>query len=216
MFVTGVLVIAAAVYLVPAFFTKDPFSHFQEELPEMPSSGSVIPLEEFVNERPRFIYEDSAEALKDYASARSFILQGQVNSALRKIGKIELSNAGFEIKERATLLREFIPVVDPAGFQDSPDMEDVFQEPYILRGAQVVWTGQVVSVQTTAEKRQKIILSREGPERPPFVTFDIVLEKNQFLEKGEIITVFGIFEKVLTGELLEIKTLQILKRNRNE
>ncbi|MDH5654828.1 MAG: hypothetical protein OEZ34_02900 [Spirochaetia bacterium] len=209
----GVLLIGIAAYTVPKLFEKKHFSQFHDKLPEMPSSGSVIPADEYVDERPRFIYESSKDALKDYAAARNLILDGRVNSALRTIGKIELSNAGFEIKERATLLREFIPFINPDQFQDHVTIEEILSEPFILRGAQVIWSGKAVSVQKLDERRQRIIFSEKEMNQPPFVVFDVIMENGELIQKGEKITVFGMYDKILTGEMVQIKTLKILKRD---
>ena len=210
----GAILLGIFIFFIPPLFHDNPFKEYGEKLPETPSFGTVIPEKEFVDDKPRFLYKNSKDALMDYAAARGMILEGNVNSALRKIGRIELSNAGFEIKERASLLREFIPIVNPEGFQDSVSVEEIKAEPFILRGAQVIWNGYVESVQNMGKANQRIIFSQKKSGEPPFVVFDIVNEGKEVVKKGERITIFGIYEKILSDELIQIKTLQILNRSR--
>ncbi|MCB1317718.1 MAG: hypothetical protein KDK27_17255, partial [Leptospiraceae bacterium] len=119
----------------------DPYADAAETLPEPPSGGTVTPPDEFLEEEPRFSYADRDAALAEYNRARDLIAAGKVNQARYLLGKLELSNAGFEIKNRVLFLREAIPRALPDDFRDPVSLNEILAEPYMYRGAQVLWVG---------------------------------------------------------------------------
>ncbi len=134
---------ALAVEPIANFFRPDPYKSLLEDLPQPPSSGTVVSPAQFGDEDPRFTYADRDAALVDYRSARERIGEGKINQARYLLGKLEFSNAGFEIKERALLLRDSIPRVPRADFRDPVDMASILGEPLLYRGATVFWRGSV-------------------------------------------------------------------------
>ncbi|MCB1324899.1 MAG: hypothetical protein H7A21_18075 [Spirochaetales bacterium] len=143
----------------------DPYAGLLEELPRAPSGGTVTDPDRFEDEPPRFTYPDREAALDDYRNAREKIGAGLVNQARFLLGRLELSNASFEIKERARLLRDSIPTAPYSDFRDPISVRELVEEPYLYRGAQVLWTG-------TAENatRSEGVLRfdfRPGPEAGP-------------------------------------------------
>ena len=141
---TGVSV-AFAAYLddIARVFAPDPYSAAEETLPDVPLNGTVISPAEYSEDAPRFVYADKAEALQEFRTARERIAGGLPNQGRYLLGRLELSNASFEIKERARLLRDSIPRVSADQFRDPVDVRSVLEEPYIFRDAQVLWNGTV-------------------------------------------------------------------------
>ena len=131
-----------------------------QKLPEAPAGGAIIAPEQF-DETPRFIYISADDVVRDYKRARRLLTEGMVNQAGYLIGKIELSNAGFEFKERARFLREFIPEISRENFRDPVSVTDVFNEPYLYRGAQVLWSGQIKNLTDTAAGARFFLVQSE-------------------------------------------------------
>lgn len=143
----SVLSVGFGAYLdeILGLFAPDPYSAVQEDLPDVPAGGSVIRPDAYSDEAPRFIYPDKAAALAEYREAREKIGAGYPNQARYLLGRLELSNASFEIKERALLLRDAIPRVGVRDFRDPLDVASVLEEPYIYRDAQIDWRGRVAA-----------------------------------------------------------------------
>lgn len=141
--------VAVGVYFreIVGFFGPDAYASIEEELPDAPVRGSVVRPDDFgEGDFPRFVYDSRDAALADYRAARAKIGDGLPNEARYLLGKLELSNAGFEIKERARLLRDAIPDVPRGDFRDPLDLTSILQEPYIYRDAQIDWIGRVRGV----------------------------------------------------------------------
>lgn len=189
------------------------FDEFEKNLPQPPAHGSIIPEREFVSEKPKFLYTTGDEALTDYSNARKLIVKGFVNQAMYLLGKIELSNADFEIKERARLLRDFIPVVEPHEFADPVTIEEILKEPYIYRGAQVLWEGEIVSSQPMGQNTIRLILAKNELHKPPFMSIDVESRSGISFQPGNRVSVFGIFQKVRSEEVIEIRVVRIRNLN---
>ena len=160
----GVLI--AVVYLVPGAFRPVNWSGVLEDrLPAPPSGGSVIPAAR-LPEEPRFEYGDRDGVLAEYNRARQLALQGRPNQARFLLGKIELSNATFEIKERALLLRDSLPYLRIEHFEDALTPDQVFTSPYLLRGSQVHWRGRV-SEPTVGDEALRFGLTQAIAVDPP-------------------------------------------------
>ncbi|MCR9142757.1 MAG: hypothetical protein NXI24_10935 [bacterium] len=149
----SVLSIGFGAYLdeILGIFAPDPYSAVREDLPDVPAGGAVINPEAYADDAPRFLYPDKAAALTEYSAAREKIASGYPNQARYLLGRLELSNASFEIKERALLLRDAIPRVGPGDFRDPLDVASVIEEPYIYRDAQISWQGDVQNLRQSAE-----------------------------------------------------------------
>ncbi len=119
------------------------FFYYQDrlELPAAPTSGTVIAADQYSSQKPRFIYTDRDSLISIYNTALKKIYQGKVNQARGLLGRLELSNASFEIKERVLLLRNSIPTVGFNDFHDPINIEKITEEAYIYRDAQVLWQG---------------------------------------------------------------------------
>lgn len=142
---TLLVLLAVAIGVYSGFrIASNPFRGLDEALPVEPRSGTVMPADSFESAYP-FFYDSSEEAIADFRRARQSAIDGKPNQARRILAEIELSNAGFEVKERASLLRESIPYVDNIHFDDPVSIDDIYDEPYLLRGAQVFWQGIVRS-----------------------------------------------------------------------
>ncbi|MEQ9363108.1 MAG: hypothetical protein RIF32_02640 [Leptospirales bacterium] len=147
------LSIGFGVYLneILGLFAPDPYAAIRDDLPESPGGGAVLGAAAYDQDAPRFMYPDKATALADYGAAREKIGAGFPNQARYLLGRLELSNASFEIKERALLLRDAIPDVAAADFRDPLDVASVLDEPYIYRDAQVSWRGRVSNLRESSE-----------------------------------------------------------------
>ncbi|MBX7057766.1 MAG: hypothetical protein K1X75_06835 [Leptospirales bacterium] len=157
--------LAAGFYFRPLLILirGDRFRAAEDALPLPPAQGSVLPADSFQNDPPRFVYATRDEALAEYKEARSLIGAGKVNQARMALGRLELSNASFEIKERALLLRDAIPLALAADeLRDSVTPAALVQDPYMLRGAQVDWSGRAADVRRSGPALSLRLLL-EGP-----------------------------------------------------
>ena len=207
----GALLLTGAIALgiykfVP--FKNDPYEKIYESLPVAPSTGTVIPAKEFKTDKPRFYFEDRRAALDTYNEAREKVKRGQVNQARFLLGKIEMSNAGFEIKERTELLRESIPYVERNVFRDPLTVEAVLDEPYLLRGCQVLWKGRASSIQTTPRGQGFVLNMDDSPGKTVYVEAPASASGGPARE-GEIVEVFGVFLEIKNDRIF-IKALSLL------
>ena len=185
------------------------------DLPDVPARGTVIPREQFGDAPPRFIYEDRDAALKEFKRARAMIVRGAVNQARYLLGKIELSNAGFEIKERALLLRDVIPDVQREKFLDPVEIKAVHQEPYLFRGAQVIWTGVADDVRRGEKGLEFKLMRTNFPEAPIRVSWPsrrqtAASQAPEKITDGTVLRVFGIFREKDNRGVLKVEALEIL------
>ena len=127
-------------------------------LPKAPSRGTLILPEQYQGKPPPFIYKERDAFIADYKKARRNILVGRVNQARLILGRLELSNVGFEIKKRVLLLRASIPFLERSDFYDSLSIQEVQAQPYLYRGAQIFWQAKL---QAIIPKAKEIILKLE-------------------------------------------------------
>ena len=113
--------------------------------PEIPFSGDIIPKEDYQNEIPRFLYSSKKELMEDYLRAKLLAREGKVNQARYLLGRIEISNANFQVKERILIFRSLLPMIPFYKFHDPVDPHQLYQEPYLYRGAQILWMGKFLS-----------------------------------------------------------------------
>ena len=127
-------------------------------LPKAPSRGTLIFPEQYQGDPPPFIYKERSTLLADYEEARRKVLAGRVNQARLILGRMELSNASFEIKERILLLRASIPFLERDDFHDPLTIQQVQAKPYLYRGAQIFWQARL---QAVIPKAKEIVLHLE-------------------------------------------------------
>lgn len=169
-----------------------------DKLPEIPAAGSVTPENHFTDDKPRFFYGDHQEVIREFKKARKLIIENKPNQARFYLGKIELSNASFEIKERALQLRESIPRSYKNNFIDTITIDQVMKEPYIYRGADVLFTGTIENTANTVENIQRMDVTIDGQESRHFlILYDFGAQtghkKITGLKKDVKIEIFGVF-----------------------
>ena len=191
------------------------------DLPKAPSRGTLLLPEGYKDNRPPYIYEERSALLKDYEEARRKILLGRVNQARFILGRIELSNVSFEIKERVLSLRASIPFLERSKFHDPLAMEDAAAKPYLYRGAQVLWGGKLRSLIPRTKGIELVLLaegegtgaSAEGKElRVEYRTSSS--QKKKLLSKlsaKDKIRVFGIFRGLEAGQF-KVEARELLLR----
>ena len=142
-----ITLVACALLLavVIVFFTEDgKLSNI--ELPLAPIHGTILSPQQYDKYPPRFIYSSREELIEQFQKARQQIIQGEVNRARAILGRLELSNGSFEIKQRVLLLRSAIPFLSHDQFHDTVSIEQVYKEPYLYRDAQVLWQGSLAAL----------------------------------------------------------------------
>jgi tetratricopeptide (TPR) repeat protein len=207
----GVIVIALSLFFLPRLLDTGVIQKIVPTLPGTPTSGSVIPPEQ-MEETPRFLYNSSAEAIEDYERARRSIGDGYVNRARVLLAKIEMSNAGFEITERARLLRDFIPVVDLSEFKDPVSADEIAAEPFMYRDAQIKWHGRVLSVSEDSTGMHRILFVPDNSSAK--AVFPVLEDKNRRVDYGKKIALFAIFEKITDQKIIQLRPIkwEILER----
>jgi tetratricopeptide (TPR) repeat protein len=118
-----------------------------EKLPDAPSQGTIIPKSELGGAKVRFTFDSRAEVVAQYEDARRKILEGRVNEARVLLNEIDLSNAGFELKERALVLKQMIPWREPGKFSDPVELSQIIKDPELYAGVQVELDGEIVERQ---------------------------------------------------------------------
>ncbi len=119
----------------------DPYARLEDRLPGPPEGGTV-------NLSPGAVttgaqYQTRDEVAADLRRARALIVEGKPNRARVLLGRIEGSNASFELKERARLLRDMIPSVPRADFRDPFTRIEAQRQAGDYRGGDVLWQGIV-------------------------------------------------------------------------
>jgi hypothetical protein len=93
----------------------------------------------------RYVFtEDEVERIFDRAT--SFFHNFRDNMARREINRILNSNASSTVKERASLLMEYLQTPDFSTFQDNFAYNDVISEPWLYQGCYVRWRGRVANL----------------------------------------------------------------------
>lgn len=93
----------------------------------------------------RYVFtEDEVERIFDRAAG--YFHNFRDNMARREINRILNSNASSAVKERASLLTEYIQTPDFSSFQDNFAYDDVVSEPWLYQGCYVRWRGRVANL----------------------------------------------------------------------
>lgn len=199
----------------------------EDRLPLTPSGGAVVLPAELEGE-VLFPYSDRAAVIAEYDRARELALQGLPNQARFLLGKIELSNATFEIKERALLLRDSLPYLRREHFQDALTPAQVAAQPYLLRGAQVFWRGRVKEPTGSGDSLRFLLdgaasveppanpsIPAAGADSPAFQSLSVLVNFGQpggtlpQLKAGQAVRVFGVLEENESGPLV-IRAREVL------
>lgn len=209
----GLVALAVAIGLlfpqIATIFEPDPYEAALETLPEAPASGGVTPIERYTEEQPRFVYAAREEALMEYNQARGLIFEGRVNEARRLLGRIELSNASFEIKERALMLRDAIPpITSRENFKDPVEPDALRKDPYIYRNAQILWSGVARDVNVSGSSVRFFL---EMPAVSDLQTLVLYVPREGAptpLRNGDPVSVFGSFLE-LRGEQIRLQSADV-------
>lgn len=140
------LLLVAAIFLYLKFGNRD--HDLAERLPDPPTQGTIIPLSELKKDEVRFTFDSRKEVIDQYELARRKVIDARVNEARVLLNEIDLSNAGFELKERALLLKQMIPYIAPSRFSDNVEIQKVVEDPDLYQGVQVLWPGEIVNEPT--------------------------------------------------------------------
>lgn len=142
-FAALLLVVLAVGFFLYFKFMRGPLADLAEKLPEAPAQGTIIPMSELKNVDVRFQFETRKEVVDQYLLARQKVLEGRVNEGRVLLNEIEYSNAGFEIKERSSLLKQMIPFIPTKSFEDNVTIQQITDDPAIYQGVQVDWPGTI-------------------------------------------------------------------------
>lgn len=185
------------------------------DFPDAPENVSVVPQERYTENQPRFIYPDKEDALADYRLARKLAAEGFTNKARFLLGKIELSNVSFELKERALLFRDLIPVLEKKEFKDNLTPDAALKEPYIYRDSQIYWEGEIVF---SGERNEYPVIKVVKSPVENFAVELIVNEASKgrdiFLNsnKGDKLSIFGIFKNKKDAGILRVEVKDVEKK----
>ncbi|MBE7438921.1 MAG: hypothetical protein HS115_10740 [Spirochaetales bacterium] len=136
------------------------------------------------DDRPETLYASVDEIKADFAEIQRFQEEGKPNAVLRLLGKLELSNAGFEVKERATTLRQ--SVFFAPDFDDPISVSEVQKAPFALRGVRVRWKGQILFA-----GERDFLFQADG------VQVRVFFSRNPEFKPGQKVEVRGVFQKIL-------------------
>lgn len=190
---------AAAVFLVLAagigmaawkiIDSRNPLSGLDETLPEPPSTGSVILDKEYKD--AKYLYKNKDEVVRDYKEARLRITKGEVNKGRMILARIELSNASFELKERAKLLRDAVPIVPRRIFSDNVTLRQVLEKDDLYQGAQVLWRGTAGASAGAGDKAQYFVREPSEPGVQILVRCECRPPK-----EGDSVEIFGQIDRI--------------------
>ena len=186
------------------------------DLPFAPQSGGVIPINKIKGESPKYIFENLDELTHNFNVARNLIQAKKTNLARVILTKIELSNASFEFKERAKLLFNAIPYIELNNFEDNVKIGNVYEQPILYRGAQVLWQVLLKNIKPSKDSLELEAISLENPLIKLSFYYIVPNEKKikilNYLSSKNIIKIFGIYE----GQqemFLRIRIKEILMEN---
>ena len=180
----------------------------KEELPKAPRNITLFSAEQYGEEPPLFIYKKPREVIEIYEKARRQILARKVNQARLLLRHIELSNAGFEAKERSFLLRDSIPFMQLDEFHDPVSIKEVLAKPYLYQETQILWKGQLrlikpkptgLELELEVKKRHTSSVEKKLFKAEYFLSEK---EKKELLPKLNVqneIQVFGLFKGMDAG-----------------
>jgi len=178
-FLSGTALLSLAFYLYRM--------RLEEKQPELlpPTHITLIPPASYKKgDRPQFLYRSIDEIKADFAEIQRLQGEGRPNQVLRLLGKLELSNAGFEVKERASHLRQ--SVFFPADFADPLTVRQIQEAPFALRGARVRWKGSVLYA-----GERDFLFQAEGAQ------IRVFFPRSPQFRQGQEIEVRGIFQRIL-------------------
>lgn len=162
-------------------------------LPEPPARITLNHPESGLSPTSPVNYTSPGMALDEYELARKKVASGKVNQGRYLLNRIESSNAGFELKERARLMKDFIPILRREEFHDPVDYSTVLKEGAFYLGAQVLWKGRVLSVDQGRDGDS--FLMEMIPGSPSVrVILNHGAGENPSLESGHLVEVFGIVQ----------------------
>ncbi len=210
----GTLLVGAVLGILFFLYRRgeDPLRKLEERLPGTPAQGTVIPAGEFAEDPPRFLYETRREVVAEYEKARRLISGGEVNQGRYLLAKIEYSNASFEFKERARLLRDFIPWLPPSRFSDSVGVSTLLKEPLLYRGVQILWRGRI-GPQLSGERGTGQLFYPDGGEREIYLNLGRVHTYPTDLKEGETVDLSGYYRELDEKErpVIEVRTLERIR-----
>ncbi len=108
----------------------------------------------------RYVYTE-AEVEELFDRAARYFHDFRDNLARREINRILSSNASERVKERATLLIEYIQEPDFNSFQDNFAYEEVAAEPWLYEGCYVRWRGRVANLRVDDAIRFDLMVGYE-------------------------------------------------------
>ena len=174
------------------------------KLPPLPSQGSLISLDKYSEDKPRYIYKERSEFSRDYERALTLVRREKVNQARFLLGKLELSNISFKLKERVLLLRSFIPFIKRKEFKDNVDIEELAQSSYMYRGAQVDWKLKLEAIRPQKKYIQWELSFLEDKLYKVVANYSIEgKDKKEMLSKlshQEVIKIFGTLNSFLENK----------------
>jgi tetratricopeptide (TPR) repeat protein len=86
------------------------------------------------------------EVQRIFERATNYFHNFRDNMARREINRLLNSNASGSVKERASLLTDYIQTPDFSSFQDNFVYGDVVSEPWLYQGCYVRWRGRVANL----------------------------------------------------------------------
>lgn len=182
----------------------DPYARLEDRLPGPPEGGTV-------NLSPGAVtagaqYKTRDEVAADLRRARALIVEGKPNRARVLLGRIEGSNASFELKERARLLRDMIPSVPRADFRDPFTRVEAQRQAGDFRGGDVLWQGVVAPVVRLARRGFLLEGGRSGPAVVVLLPADYQATEPR---PGESWEVFGAFLGLDARERLVVQAREL-------
>ena len=151
------------------------------------------------------LYAAQIEQIIDYSGSFRYVLtERQIRAALKQIGdlfhdqrdnlarreinRLLNSNAGMEVKQRVSLLTEYLARPDFTNFRDNFDYADIVAEPWLYDGCYVRWNGRIANLNRDAEPvRFDLLVGYETEQRlegiiPAIVRFETNLEAGMAIE----------------------------------
>ncbi|MFP4483511.1 MAG: tetratricopeptide repeat protein [Spirochaetota bacterium] len=109
----------------------------------------------------RYVYTE-AEVEDIFDRAARYFHDFRDNLARREINRILNSNASERVKERATLLIDYIQEPDFNSFQDGFSYTEVAAEPWLYEGCYVRWRGRVTNLRVDDSIRFDLMVGYES------------------------------------------------------
>lgn len=163
-------------------------------------SGSNYQLINRLNKKSvNHFYYSSSKLITDFKQSKKLIKNSNYNQALKILNRINNSNAGFSVKEKADFLIRFILDVEEREYENIKYTK-ISKNPEFFRGYGLEWKGKVSNLKVKGGKKYfSLLVDYENGDEISGIA-DIFSDLSVKLNNGDIVRVSGILMTLIGKE----------------